>query len=274
MTTINISKETEFLVTHADNTESDVREKLTQLQPFIGFFDSVDDLPVGLDYTGKRAMTTEGIAINYAGEWIIPSLLTSVSNAGLMVVADEGIPIVAPTTSPYQLDRGWYYKNSSTSVDQDGNPATKINWYFAGEGYAKTLGDITTLGMNVNFFTLPTEGDVFLSIFTKYVGDGDDAGGWYRSKLNYLITPTQTGKQLVHFGQDIPTLLPSLPRLDITGNLDAVGSNGLQAPTEEIYLIALSTNSTAVTNTIELSLSSTFELYSNDAASGINIYRR
>lgn len=246
--------------------------KAKTLDSFVGFFDTVDEIPAG--QTGERALTAEGVALNYSGEWIAPNKIHSESNAGLMIQADEGVPAVPPAASPYQLDRGWYYKNSAGLTDNQGNPATKINWYFGGAGYEKTLGTIGSLAMNLNFFQLPGSGNVFLTIYTKFQGDGNDAGSWYRSRLNYLITPTATGKQLVHFGADIPILLPTLPRLDISGALDGGSSNGPQATTEEIFLIALSTNSAATVDTVEFSLSSTFELYTSEAASNINIYRR
>ena len=246
--------------------------KAKLLKTFVGFGDTVADLPAG--QSGDRGLTTEGLAINYSNEWLVPSKVHSTSNDGLMIQADEGIPAVPPSTSPYALDKGWYYKNSAGLVDNQGNPATKINWYFGGEGYNKLLGQIDTLALNMNFFIANASGEVFLTIYTKFQGDGNDAGGWYRSRQNYLITPTQTGKQVVFLGADIPTLLPTLPRLDISGNIDNGTSVGPQAATEEIFLIALGTNSGAIVDTIEFSLSSTFELYSNDAASNINIYRR
>lgn len=246
--------------------------KAKLLESFAGFGDTVSDLPTG--QSGDRGLTTEGIAINYSGEWLIPNKVSSTSNTGLMIQADEGVPAVPPTTSPYALDRGWYYKNSAGLLDNQGNPATKINWYFGGEGYNKLLGQIGTLALNMNFFTASSSGEVFLTIYTKFQGDGSDAGSWYRSRQSYLITPAQTGKQVVFLGSDIPTLLPNLPRLDISGSIDNGSSVGPQAGTEEIFLIALSTNSAAAEDTIEFSLSSTFELYGNDAASNVNIYRR
>lgn len=246
--------------------------KAKLLNTFAGFGDTVSDLPTG--QSGERGLTTEGIAINYSGEWLVPNKVSSTSNTGLMIQADEGVPAVPPTTSPYALDRGWYYKNSAGLLDNQGNPATKINWYFGGEGYNKLLGQIDTLALNMNFYIANASGEAFLTIYTKFQGDGNDAGGWYRSRQNYLITPVQTGKQVVFLGADIPTLLPALPRLDISGSIDGGSSVGPQAATEEIFLIALGTNSAATANTIEFSLSSTFELYSNDAASNINIYRR
>ena len=242
------------------------------LKTFAGFGDTVSDLPVG--QSGDRGLTAEGLAINYSGEWLIPNKILSTSNTGLMIQADEGVPAVPPTTSPYALDRGWYYKNSAGLFDSQGNPATKINWYFGGEGYNKLLGQIGTLALNINFFTANASGEVFLTIYTKLQGDGSDAGSWYRSRQNYLITPAQTGKQVVFLGADIPTLLPTLPRLDISGSIDSGSSVGPQADSEEIFLIALGTNSAATADTIEFSLSSTFELYDNDAASNVNIYRR
>lgn len=245
--------------------------KAKLLSSFVGFADAVEDLPAG--QTGDRAIVTEGIAVNYASEWVVPNKIGSASNAGLMIQADEGVPMTAPTTSSYSGDRGWYYKNSAGNVDPQGNPSTKINWYFGSQGYNKTLGSISTLAMNLNLFQLPGSGNVFLTIYTKFQGDGSDGGSWYRSRLNYLINPASTGKHLVHYGADIPTLLPALPRLDITSALDSGSSNGPQDSAEEIFLIALSTNSAATVDTVELSLSSTFELYSNDAASNINIYR-
>lgn len=246
--------------------------KAKLLNTFAGFGDTVADLPSG--QSGDRGITTEGIAINYSGEWLIPNKISSTSNTGLMIQADEGVPAVPPATSPYALDRGWYYKNSAGLSDSQGNPATKINWYFGGEGYNKLLGQIGTLALNVNFFKVNTSGDVFLTLYTKFQGDGNDAGSWYRSRQNYLITPNQTGKQVVFLGSDIPTLLPNLPRLDISANIDSGSSVGPQADTEEIFLISLSTNSAATADTIEFGLSSTFELYDNDAASNVNIYRR
>ena len=245
--------------------------KAKLLSSFAGFADSLEGLPAG--QTGERALVTEGIAINYSGEWLIPNKVSRTSNTGLMIQADEGVPAVPPTTSPYALDRGWYYKNSAGLSDNQGNPATKINWYFGGEGYNKLLGQIGTLALNMNFFTANASGEVFLTVYTKFQGDGNDAGGWYRSRQNYLITPAQTGKQVVFLGSDIPTLLPTLPRLNISGSIDSGTSVGPQADAEEIFLIALGTNSAATADTIEFSLSSTFELYDNDAASNINIYR-
>ena len=166
------------------------------------------------------------------------------------VYADAQIPIPSPDGFP-----GWYYSNDVIVPA----PRNKINWYF----YASerqpgviTLAELEGLYALVVVTTIADP--IFLQAYTKPEGPGD-AGSFYRSRLTYLqpdpatSTPTP-GIYLFHAaGLDVTNIFPGYPRVSCP--LDPATSNGPQAPTEELLLANIATNSGAPPGTLDFSVS-------------------
>lgn len=132
---------------------------------------------------------------------------------------------------------GWYYSNTANN---------KINWYFYGDTdvTSYTYGDFGGAYMVVDI--RKTGSALFWSLYTKPQLDGSDQAFWYRSRVvydDYVTMQAQaTGRYLVHTSNlDVTGIEPLLPRISLP--VDSISTVGLQAGTEEVYLMALSTNS-------------------------------
>lgn len=130
---------------------------------------------------------------------------------------------------------GWRYTNTA------GN---KINWYLWSElqHVDYSLSQFEGMYMVVD---IKTQGSMpYWTVYTKPEGDGNDAS-WYRSRINYVdetataaLTP---GRYLIHSSNFDPSgIEPALPRVSLPVGFNTVG---LQAGTEELWLMALSTSS-------------------------------
>lgn len=153
--------------------------------------------------------------------------------------------------APDPLGRdGWYYQSA-------GSPE-KINWYYFDGLNSRlvTVDQLQTLHATVIVDSLGS--DTFhLVYYTKPLGDGLDAAGWYRSRTVYVpIEPFDRGtKYLFWAGQEPdPNLHPELPRVEMKIST-ASPPVGPQDPAEELLTIALGTNSLAATGDIEIVVS-------------------
>jgi len=139
---------------------------------------------------------------------------------------------------PLHQNPGWYYKNTENN---------KINWYFFGDTIhtAHTLGDLGGWYAVVDFRNATSV--PYWSVYTQMQVDGNDAGVWYRSRINYndesLLASTlgvATGRYLLHAaGMDVSGIEPLLPRIAL--GTDSATTEGPQANAEEISYMALST---------------------------------
>jgi hypothetical protein len=161
-------------------------------------------------------------------------------NAG--VYADGTAAIEDPTGRD-----GWYYKSA-------GSPE-KINWYFH-DGQTNPV----TVGQWERLYTVATvdssSNDTFhLAYYTYPLGDGQDAGSWYRSRIVYVPSGNfERGvKTLFYMGQEPDaSVYPDLPRVQMTVTGVAGSSVGLNEDTEVIFTSVLSTNSQADADTVKI----------------------
>ena len=140
------------------------------------------------------------------------------------------------TADPDGASPGWYYRNSTNQ---------KINWYFYGDSpaIAFTKGDFGGWYAVIDFKN--TTSRPFWNLYTLPQGDGEDQS-WYRSRITYAddsaYSGISAGRYLVHSaGLDVSAIEPLLPRISL--GIDSATTIGLQADTEELYLMALSTSS-------------------------------
>lgn len=134
-------------------------------------------------------------------------------------------------------NEGWYYTNT--------NLGDKINWYF----YAQVSSPINyVLSDFQGWFAVVdkknTTSELWWDISTPALGDGNDAGSWYRSKRryqNYAFESAPAGKYLIHSpGLDVSSIETSLPRMVFeTCN----NNEGPQADNEVILFMSIHTNS-------------------------------
>jgi hypothetical protein len=150
------------------------------------------------------------------------------------------------SSDPENRTPGWYYKNTENN---------KINWYFFGDNQNTnyTLGDLDGFYAVVDFRNVTSQ--PYITIYTTMESDGNDGGTWYRSRINYLdnttlgnaltagaaAVPAET-KFLVHSaGMDVSGIEIGLTRVPLV--VDSATTEGPQANSEELYLMALSTSS-------------------------------
>eukprot|EP00732_Lithocolla_globosa_P002878 Lithocolla_globosa_v1_NODE_2039_length_2196_cov_20.511443.p2 type:complete len:327 gc:universal NODE_2039_length_2196_cov_20.511443:119-1099(+) len=162
------------------------------------------------------------------------------------IAADETKPIV----NPIPVDNGWYFSNTLAS--------SKINWYFFAQdaNNTKQLGQITfCYSVFKTYVNLSAQSMPYLSVYTKPLGDGSDAGSWYRSRqtwklaeANRLTLIPPNNKCLMYFGYQDPAVETGIPHFLLVKDVGT--SVGPQLPTEELLTIALSTDSGAPVNSI------------------------
>lgn len=151
------------------------------------------------------------------------------------IAADGEQPTVDPNGLP-----GWYYKNTTSG---------KINWYFYGGTGVFTetnYGNLATMWAVVTI----ENGYFYMQAYTKPTGSGD--ASWYKSRINWdddtgqLLQNLTPGRYLVYTGEASHTAgvhpeIAAPNRIQLPES--AAFSQGDADPTEEIWLLALSTSS-------------------------------
>ena len=201
-----------------------------------------------------RLVYNNGTWINQSVEEInndsnIQSQITALQGAGDVLFEDDATvyaDATAPIEDPTGRD-GWYYKSA-------GSP-DKVNWYFH-DGQANPV----TVGQWERLYTVATvdssSNDTFhLAYYTFPLGDGQDAGSWYRSRIVYVPSGSfERGvKTLFYMGQEPDaSVYPDLPRVQMTVTTVAGSNVGLNENTEVIMTSVLGTNSGASAGTVEI----------------------
>ena len=159
-------------------------------------------------------------------------------------IYQDGVP-GSPSPQGWQ---GWHYANAG-----DG---TKINWYF----YAQDFSNPAVFTGELNSFAIlvvPETSNTRLPHITVYTmpqGDGQDAQVWYRSRATYENTGqswTANQPYVVYYGQD-PEIFENYPRVELT-KADYT-SEGPQQEGEGIFLLAISSDSSAPANAYNFTL--------------------
>lgn len=154
-----------------------------------------------------------------------------------------------PATYDKNNINGWYYKQLST-------PAipfliNKANWYFyplAGET-GQTMSQLDSVFFNLRLYS--TTSLPWITVYTKPLGDGQDAQSWYRSRFNYSTNAgiKQSNSDYVFYikGKPNTSLIKSF---ELTQN----ASNGPLQDSEEILYITLQTNSAVNAGDVEFTV--------------------
>lgn len=154
----------------------------------------------------------------------------------------------APAIEDPEGDQGWYYKN-------DGSGGfNKINWYFYTDtdSIAVTVGDLQSLYAAAEVRSDSTD-SFHLAYYTIPLGDGNDAGSWYRSRQVYQpIEPFDRNKKYLFYVGTEPdsSIHPELQRIEC--EISTISSVGPNDSSEEILTTVLGTNSVAAVNEIEI----------------------
>jgi hypothetical protein len=156
------------------------------------------------------------------------------------VYADGAAGGADPTGS-----EGWNFENNSN----------KINWYYfyqvSGAPRQYTLGDLESVYLKALSRHASQTRIPFLTIYTVRENDGNDAGSWYRSRLNYELENSQIPSGFVTSG--IPFVIYAKNDVAVFTNFRheeaplSFSSNGPQADDEVILYMALSTDSSEST---------------------------
>lgn len=156
----------------------------------------------------------------------------------------------APKEDPIGRD-GWYYKNDGTDIGISGD--NKINWYF----FDGTQQTETILSLTHGYFVGQFDGqsdEVILSAYTFPLGDGQDAGSWYRSRLNFVPGESfERGKKYIFVTdkENFPAnIYPDLERVSLVPSEST--TVGPMADNEQVMTMSLGTNSVAAVNSIEM----------------------
>jgi len=136
---------------------------------------------------------------------------------------------------------GWNFENNSN----------KINWYYfyqiSGSPRQYTLGDLESVYVKALSRHATETRIPFLTVYTVRQNDGNDAGSWYRSRLNYELEPAQVPSGFVTSG--VPFVIYAKNDVPVFTNFRheeaplSFSSNGPQADDEVLLYMALSTDS-------------------------------
>lgn len=161
------------------------------------------------------------------------------SATGIAAYADS-LPI--PTGEPNNRT-GWYFEKTAG--------AEKFNYYFYTQGshpvelkHIDSLFFVGAIDNYVNGSSVP-----FLVVYTKPLGDGQDAAFWYRSKIAYTIG---NASGHIHLGEktQFSTVSQPNPRFPYTHvHLNNIVKTGLGNPDEEILTMAVHSDSAAAITT-------------------------
>jgi hypothetical protein len=162
------------------------------------------------------------------------------SAEAVQIGADQALP----AANPNDAGLGWYFKNQANA------PNNKINWYFA-SNLGLTLNDISYISIRVKLYnTVATNSFPYLTIYTT-----GTANGWYQSRLNFLlknadIQNIENGDTILMYHVMNPLSQDKdVPHYEL--EKDNAFSVGPQLGNESIFLIALSSDSSASPDNVE-----------------------
>jgi len=165
-----------------------------------------------------------------------------IHNSKVLVSSASGVAVYAgslpvPVSDPNNR-KGWYYAKTAG--------AEKFNYYYYGEGSrpiqlreVKEYYFVGAVDTYVNHSSLP-----FLIVYTKPLGDGQDGGSWYRTRIIYSL-PTSELIQLGIKAQfssvaNTGTRFPYAQK-----HLSTVLVTGPNNPAEEILTMSVHSDSAA-----------------------------
>ena len=180
----------------------------------------------------------------YAGALIEYDSTSILLNNNAAVYADGAQGLEEPNGA----EDGWYFKN-----DEAGK---KINWYFLGNenaGYQMNKATLEGGYARIKVLTPMGTDSPFMSLYTTPKGDGFDAY-WFRSRYSYIgdFTGISANQEVIIYWGEDPSVHPELTRVQLS--LDSFSTLLSTAPdisTDEIYTMALGTNSSATVDSIE-----------------------
>lgn len=196
-----------------------------------------------------QAEITQEASDRASGDTNLQNQITSIQGAGDTLFEDDA-SVYADATAGIEDPNGrdgWYYKSA-------GSP-DKVNWYFFdGQQTQVTVGQLESLYTVATVDSSST--DTFhLAYYTIPLGDGNDAGSWYRSRQVFVpVEPFQRGEKALFWVKNQPdaSVYPNLPRVEMRPTTVAGSSVGLNADSELLLTTVFGTNSAADANTVEL----------------------
>lgn len=166
-------------------------------------------------------------------------------NTDSNVVADSSLlPVKDVRASPVG---GWYVNNAGTG--------DKFNFYYYGKTNLPEVHTLEELKYLYCLVDIISGGNMYFSVYTQRQNDGNDAGSWYRSRINYIIngtgSTTETGISLmtVNLKEEPVDIFDSVKRIPCSK--EAFSSVGPQAEDEEILTISLQSDSSQPAGAVE-----------------------
>ena len=211
---------------------------------------------VHLETHGGHHTTThsklDAVANNTSVKHTDQVLATSIG--GLSMYPDEAAPVADDNGR-----LGWLFNKTGA-----GGSGEKINWYFYGAGNTTTtLGDLKSISciLSVDAYSA-TNSLPFFVAYSKATGAGDFS--WYKSSIKYTLSAGQR----IHLGEEIQAWSDVKPtkasnRRMVEFNVSGVNTLGSDTDAEELYSIALHTDSTAPVGTKVLVKQVGFDLYAD-----------
>ena len=160
--------------------------------------------------------------------------------------ADGDAPIIMPPAIEALNYDGWYYKNIVKGK--------KINWYIP-FGTNVTVNNLKMVQASLKLLNKVSA--PFITVYTKPTGSGD-AASWYKARRTYIVPAvTLTNGQNYNFWAEVGAVCP-VPSVQGHTNVklvvDSFSSRGSMSQTDQILLIAISSNSSSNAGNVEFIL--------------------
>ena len=178
----------------------------------------------------------------------------SSSAGGMAMYTTEEAPI-----SDADNREGWAFNKLVAGTN-------KFNWFFYGAGNTlTTMGDLKSISciLSVDAYTASNSLPFFI-VYSKPTGVGD--ASWFKSSITYTLSAGEK----IHLGEEIQAWAGVKPtkesnRRMVEFNVSSTNTLGVDTSIEELYSIAIHSDSGSAVGTKMLVKQVGFDLYTGDA---------
>lgn len=255
---LTTNKKLDQLISTSGSDEELLEDIKTELET------SNQQLQTGNDNTSQGNQKLDNIIEE--AELLKRQEVSNVTNYDFDIFSDVIVPqLPIPPTNPYIKDpflrNSWFLKNNEIGG------STQLFWFSSDQPFAYKSSSVLTLGQIIEggFYIVITLDKVdglfslpILNIYTRPTGSGDAFPGFYKSRINYGISPTQklfSAEKIVLFSSVL--ILDKIKNIEPTSRrvlLNQTTIDGDALPFEEVRYLAITHDTQATSEEVVWSL--------------------
>lgn len=255
---------------------SDPQPSVAEIEAAEIIFQQNIDARIAAQEAARQAIATKiGLTISELQEVDLLKVINELDEQEVvttvnMIPSDNSLVYADGDQAARDVEGGWYYTNP-------GSP-NKINWYVLSTDVTSNKV-LTVEDMKTIWFDFRPRSDnsriPYISIYTRFQGDGNDGGTWYRSRFNYELEPAPAwspvlpgvyAPKLMYVG-DNPNTHPNMEHLQL--QYAGYASTGPQADDEIVQYVAISTDSSAAAGVYNFAVNNTGSEWVNGSITSI-----